>query len=312
MVYLEDKGGLFDAPLEVVWKYLLDGDAHDKAHTSTRNPSLKPISETSFIYSSERYFDGRWVPESLRLGVFQPLGMSTEMLEGAFAGSKMFYLYTSRGRRTGIDVFGDFKSDTIPPEGLLRGVRNFLAGEYRDDTLAIRAFAPSTADADDQDRMTYLKDVGGRFDAPLETTWKYFFEGGEDHDRAHPNTRNFKFRPVSENVSEFSSERNRHGGWVRESVRMTNLAPLGYVFEMLEGPISGSKLLYVYIPRGRKTRVDVYGYLASPSIPQASLKKEVLRDLDRDFKEDAPVLKKFAREKGKKGYAIRRPAGRAT
>ncbi len=297
MVYIEDKGSVFDAPVETVWKYLLDGEKHDKAHKSTRNPSFKPITETSFIYSSERNLAGSWVPESLRLSIFPPLGVATEVLEGLFARSKMFYLYSPKGRKTRVDVFGSFESRTIPAGSLARAVGRFLAGEYREDAPAIRAYARSGARAESDGAVMFFQDVGGRFDAPLDATWKYFFEGGEDHRRAHPNTRNFKFRRVSETVSVFSSERNRRGRWVSETVRMTSLAPLGYVLEMLEGPIAGSKMLYVYAPKGRKTQADVYGYLKSGSIPQSRLRREVLDDLARDFNEDAPILRQFARKR---------------
>lgn len=58
MVFIEDRGSVFDAPLEIVWQYLFDGEAHDKVHKSTRNSSFKPISKTSFVYSAERNFNG--------------------------------------------------------------------------------------------------------------------------------------------------------------------------------------------------------------------------------------------------------------
>ncbi len=296
MVYIEDRGSVFDAPLEIVWKYLFDGEAHDKVHKSTRNPSFKPISKTSFIYSSERNFDGSWIPESMRQSVFPPLGMSTEWLEGAFAGSKMFYLYSPKGNnKTQIDVFGDFQSKTITGNDLEQAVRKFLEGEYSDDAPAIRDYVKNHKKRSKKESAVFFKDVGGVFDAPMDVTWKYFFEGGEDHDNAHAKrSRNFKFKSVSESVSEMSQERKKHNRWTAETIQMTNLAPLGYVFEMLKGPIPGSKFLYVYSPKDNKTQVDVYAYLKSRSIPKNRLAKEVRADLALDFKEDAPALRTFA------------------
>ena len=294
MVFIEDRGSVFDAPLHILWKYLFEGEEHDKAHKSTRNPSFKPISKTSFIYSSERNFNGNWIPESMRLSVFPPLGMATEWLEGAFAGSKMFYLYSPKGNKTQIDVFGDFKSKTIPDSALEQSVRKFLEGEFNEDAPAIRDFAKKNK-KNSKESMVFFKDVGGVFDAPIGVTWKYFLEGGEDHDNAHAKrTRNFQFKSVSEGVSVMSSDRRRHNRWTSETIQMTNLAPLGYVFEMLKGPITGSKMLYVYMPKHNKTQVDVYAYLKSRSMPKNRLKKEVRADLTLDFKEDAPVLRTFA------------------
>jgi hypothetical protein len=296
MVFIEDRSSLFDAPLEVVWRYAFDGETHGKAHEkSTRNPSVKLISKTSFIYSSERNFNGRWISESHRVSVFPPLGTASESLEGAFAGSKMFYLYTPKGKKTQIDVFGDFKSETIPDKNLKQNVRRFLEVEFSEDAPAIREFAKKVKKVD-KESMVFFKDVRGIFDAPIDVTWKYFFEGGEDHDSAHAKrTRNFQFKSVSEGVSLLSQERRKRNRWTEETVQMTNLAPLGYVFEIQTGPISGSKMLYVYTPKDSKTQVDVYAYLKSTSFPKNQLKREVREDLALDFEEDAPILRKFAK-----------------
>jgi hypothetical protein len=295
MIFIEDTGSLFDASVDTLWKYLFAGEAHDKAHHSTRNSSFKPLTKTSFIFSSERNLNGRWAPESLRMNVFPPLGMSTEMLEGPLAGSKMFYLYSPKGNKTQIDVFGEFKSEVFPADQLEQIVPKFLEGEFNEDVPAIRDFAKHNKPKK-KSSLIFMKDVGGMFDAPLDTVWNYFFNGGEEHDGAHKNTRNFKMESASGNSSVFSSEHKRHGRWTKETLRMTNFAPLGYVFEMLKGPHSGSKMLYVYVPKGNKTQVDVYGYLKSRSTPPSRLKREVLDDLKRDYDEDAPVLKAFARK----------------
>ena len=94
-----------------------------------------------------------------------------------------------------------------------------------------------------------------------------------------------------------SQERKKHNRWSGETIQMTNLAPLGYVFEMLKGPITGSKFLYVYMPKDNKTQVDVYAYLKSRSIPKNRLKQEVRADLALDFNEDSPAIRTFANKK---------------
>lgn len=295
MVYIEDRGSVFDGRVENLWKYLFDGEAHDKVHKSTRNPSFKVISKTRFIYSSERNLNGSWISESQRLSVFPPLGISTEWLEGPFAGSKVFYLYSPKGNnKTQIDVFGDLKSKTIPDNDLEQSVRKFLEGEFNEDAPAIRDYAKKNKKGSKESKV-FFKDIGGMFDAPIDVTWKYFLEGREDHDNAHAErTRNFQFKSVSEGVSVVSQERKKHNRWTKETVQMTNLAPLGYVFEMLKGSIAGSKMLYIYMPKDSKTQVDVYAYLKSRSIPKNRLRQEVRSDLALDFKEDAPVLRTFA------------------
>lgn len=141
MVFVRDEGSRFDAPIDVVWKYLMGAESHDAAHRSTRNGKFEPISDTSFRYSSERHVGDAWLPEAMRITALPPVGITTEFLEGRFAGSKMLYVYSPHGDRTGIDVFGDFHSPTLSDGDLEAAVRGFLDSEFAEDAPAVRAFA---------------------------------------------------------------------------------------------------------------------------------------------------------------------------
>lgn len=141
MVYIQDEGSFFDAPLGVVWEYNLGGEEHDRAHRTTRNAQFKPLSPTSLVYSAERNWGARWIPESSRITILQPLSMVTEMLEGPLVGSKMVYVYKPRGERTQVDVYGDFVSATIPSVELESTVLRWLESEFNEDAPAVRALA---------------------------------------------------------------------------------------------------------------------------------------------------------------------------
>lgn len=141
MVRIRDEGSLFDAPFDVVWKYAMGGEEHDRAHKTTRNPGFKPLTKTSFIYSSERKLNGRWTKEQIQITVFHPLGFAFEWLEGPFRGSKMFYVYSPKGKKTQIDVYGEFASRTLPPKKLKQTVMRFLENEYNEDVPGVRALA---------------------------------------------------------------------------------------------------------------------------------------------------------------------------
>jgi hypothetical protein len=141
MVHIRDEGSLFDAPIAVVWKYAMGGPAHDGAHKTTRKPGFKPLSKTSLIYSSERKLNGRWAKEQIQITIFHPLGFAFEWIEGVLKGSKMFYVYSSKGKKTQIDVYGEFSSPTLSPAKLKRTVARFLDNEFNEDAPVIRAFA---------------------------------------------------------------------------------------------------------------------------------------------------------------------------
>ena len=139
MVFLKDEGSTFDAPIDFVWKYLMNGDLHDAVHKTARNSRFETVSEITFLYSSERLLRGTWAPDRMRLSVFPPVSMVYEWLDGVLAGSKFIYLYSPQGEKTGIDVYGEFASKTLPAAEIESAAREFLDSEYRDDAPAIRA-----------------------------------------------------------------------------------------------------------------------------------------------------------------------------
>ncbi|HKN06960.1 MAG TPA: hypothetical protein VJ021_05090 [Thermoplasmata archaeon] len=141
MVHIKDEGSHFDAPIETVWKYL-NADDHGPAHKSTRNQQMKPLSETSFILTQEQNMNGQWVKTSNRITVFPPIAVSIEILEGPLAGSKMINVYTPKGNKTGIDVYGEFVSQQIPAAQLEPAVRGNLETVFSEDSAALKSFSP--------------------------------------------------------------------------------------------------------------------------------------------------------------------------
>lgn len=139
MVFVRDEGATFDAPLDFVWKYLGDGDVHDAAHTTSRNPGFEKFSEITFIYSCERLLRGKWSPDKMRMTMFPPVGVGIEFLEGVLAGSKVIYIYSPKGEKTGIDAYGEFTSKTLAPGEVEAVAREFLDNEFRDDAPSVRA-----------------------------------------------------------------------------------------------------------------------------------------------------------------------------
>ena len=114
MVYLKDEGSEFEAPIDFVWKYIFGGLNHDSSHKTTRNPKFKKVSDITIEYGSERHLRGKWAPDRLRISMVPPVTVVTEWLEGALEGSKFVYVYSPRGNKTRIDVYGEFTSKTLP------------------------------------------------------------------------------------------------------------------------------------------------------------------------------------------------------
>ncbi|MCI4363245.1 MAG: hypothetical protein L3K13_02950 [Thermoplasmata archaeon] len=141
MVRIVDEGSQFDAPVDVVWKYMMDGDAHAKVHKTTRTTGFTPVTESTFVWSGDRESKGTWEKESIRMTALNPIALTHEWIEGPLKGSKAIHLYTPKGEKTQIDVYGEFTSSTIPPDHLERYVRELLAGDFSEDAPAIREYA---------------------------------------------------------------------------------------------------------------------------------------------------------------------------
>jgi len=121
MIFIQDSGSVFEAPLETVWKLAEDHVEHgNKIHPDTRNNKAEIIDETSFINSWEQDDEnGQTIRMKIKGTPYYPLGIAFEILEGPFADSKYFvyyFLLDNDSSKTGVTVVGNFKSSVIPEE----------------------------------------------------------------------------------------------------------------------------------------------------------------------------------------------------
>ena len=142
--------------------------------------------------------------------------------------------------------------------------------------------------------MVFVMDDTGEFDAPIEKVWKLNEAHGTENEKIHPSTRNFKMEMVGNREGAITSwDDISQGQSVRVKVKFTNAMPLGFLAEVLEGPMAGSKFFNFYEPRGNKTRVTVAGDFESSVIPENQIKQAVIAYLDQAFNEDTAYLKKI-------------------
>ncbi len=140
MVHIKDEGSQFDAPVDVVWKYIQSETDHGEAHKGRRNFQRKAISETTVELSWEQEMEGKWVRSANRLTFFPPVGFAVEPLDGPLVGSKFINYYTPRGNKTEVTVVGEWTSKTIPPAMLEKAVWANLEKLFAEDAAAIKQF----------------------------------------------------------------------------------------------------------------------------------------------------------------------------
>ncbi len=140
LVYFEDRGTVLDAPIDVVWDYMLtDNEFHSKAHhTTLRNMKWKDINEITGEGTCEVVRGGKWDKMRFRMTTIRPFVRIQEEFAGRYAGQKMVYLYTAKGRnKTAIDVF------VYTPKGVAKEIRQTLAQAHEEDVPMLREFLRS-------------------------------------------------------------------------------------------------------------------------------------------------------------------------
>ena len=141
--------------------------------------------------------------------------------------------------------------------------------------------------------MVHIEDLGSRFDAPIETVWK-FINSPEDHGRSHTNRRNVTGAPDGAGGMNVSWEQNVDGNWVKVSNKVSHFPPVAMMVESTEGPLAGSKFLFYYAPDGQKTVVNAVGEFHSKVIPPAQLEPMVLASFAEAFNDDNAAIRRMA------------------
>lgn len=138
MIYFEDKGTVLDAPIDVVWDFMLkDEEYHPKAHQSSlRNMKWKDLNEITGEGTCEVMRGGRWTKMKFRVTTIPPLIRTVEEFEGRYGGQKMVFLYTPKGRsKTAIDVFIHTR------KRVAKEIRETLASAHEEDLPMLHAYA---------------------------------------------------------------------------------------------------------------------------------------------------------------------------
>lgn len=143
LTYIEDRGAVYDAPIDVVWDFMeKDETYHPKAHKSdVRNFKGKDISDVSILLSYEQRSGGRWQKRVCRMTTIRPVARIQEDLVGPYAGSMTVFLYTPRGKKTAVDVFGYARSTELTPSQIKLDRKKVWSKAYSEDLPYFRRFA---------------------------------------------------------------------------------------------------------------------------------------------------------------------------
>ena len=141
MVRIRDEGSEFDAPLEVVWRFLQSPETHLAAHKGERNHRVEALASNAILAHWEMQTGDRWVPVTNRVTFLPPVATMIESLDGPMRGTKLVHVYTPSGAKTRVDVYGEFVLVGVPDAETEGAAAGGLSAVFETDNAALREFA---------------------------------------------------------------------------------------------------------------------------------------------------------------------------
>jgi ligand-binding SRPBCC domain-containing protein len=136
MVHLKDDG-VFDAPLEKVWRYLNDQNDHE--HSAVRFTEVLEQSGKGMTVEV-KHPDGSSHKETWKMTQNPPKGFSTEVLSGPMKGTKHTHTYTPMGDKTKVEVEGEFYGQGMDDASVKKAALGFLEMVFNEDNANLKKF----------------------------------------------------------------------------------------------------------------------------------------------------------------------------
>ena len=138
MVHVSDEG-VFDAPLEKIWRYLNDDKGHQ--HSSAKMSKVIDQSDKGMTAEFEvKNPDGSWRKETWKMGFNPPKGFSLEVTSGPMKGTKHTHTYTPMGNKTKVVVEGEFIAQGMDDASLKKAALRNLELVYNEDSANLRSY----------------------------------------------------------------------------------------------------------------------------------------------------------------------------
>jgi hypothetical protein len=140
LVYVLDEGGVFDAPLDKIWRYLqTPPDIHN--HPSNQNVEMEMQQDGSVHLSFDNEAPGGTkFRNKIKMAMMPPVGFTMEYIEGPLTGSKAMQFYNPMGNKTGVTIAGEFVSKMLPENQLKSIVQMNLDKAFNEDNSNLQKF----------------------------------------------------------------------------------------------------------------------------------------------------------------------------
>ena len=138
MVHVTDDG-IFDAPVDKVWKYLTDQNGH--SHSGERFSKVLEQTDKGMTVEVEvKNPDGSLHKETWKITLNPPKGHHTEVLAGPTKGSSNTHTYTPMGDKTKVVVEGDFFAEGMDGAATKKAVLAMFETVFNEDNAQLKNY----------------------------------------------------------------------------------------------------------------------------------------------------------------------------
>jgi ligand-binding SRPBCC domain-containing protein len=138
MVHVTDDG-IFDAPVEKVWRYINDGNSH--SHSGMKFTKVIEQSDKGMTAEVEvKNPDGSSHKETWKMTMNPPRAHTTEILSGPMKGSKHTHTYIPMGNKTKVQVEGEFMAQGMDDASTKKAVLSMFEMVFNEDNANLKKF----------------------------------------------------------------------------------------------------------------------------------------------------------------------------
>jgi len=138
MVHVTDEG-VFDFPIEKIWRYLNDEKGHK--HSSLKMSRAIEQSEKGMTAEFEvKNPDGSWRKEMWKMTFNPPQGFTLEITSGPMKGTRHTHTYTPMGNKTKVLVEGEFVAQGMDDATLKKAALTMFEQVFNEDAANLRNF----------------------------------------------------------------------------------------------------------------------------------------------------------------------------
>ncbi len=141
MVHVRDDG-VFDAPIDKIWKYLNDDTPGVHNHAAITAAKTVEQKENAVVQEWDmRNPDGKTTRKETWKMVFNPpVGFEMESLAGVSKGTRYTNKYTPMGNKTRVEVDGEFRFQGMDEAATKKAALGFLAEVFDEDSATLRKY----------------------------------------------------------------------------------------------------------------------------------------------------------------------------